>query len=387
MNGSYGNNNGFIVRLRGLPWNTTQVEVQNFLQGCNVHQTNFVLNDQGRATGECFVILESQEDVDNAKNFHQKNIGSRYIEVFESNSEEMNQTVKNNNNNNNNNNIHQNNENNPSNPSTENWREPVVRLRGLPYNSSKEDVQGFFEGLDIAQNGVHISSSKPAGEAFVAFVNMDNALRALEFNRMNMGHRYIEVFKSTYAEARASIMNDTQSMARQRGGNGGNNGPNQNYGSQREANFSGNSDSISGDGYNNNVNQYNGPPSNNYNYYGGGGNGSGGGGNYPANNQMGGGGGGGVKRPMSVSFTMKIRGVPFEAGEKEVFEFFAPVVPIRLEQENTPRGKPPIWYAEFGSREEATEALTYHKKYMGTRYIELLPLYDDGGNRSKMVRT
>jgi hypothetical protein len=45
-------------------------------------------------------------------------------------------------------------------------------------------------GLDIAQNGVHISSSKPAGEAFVAFTNMDNALRALEYNRMNMGHRY-----------------------------------------------------------------------------------------------------------------------------------------------------------------------------------------------------
>ena len=79
------------------------------------------------------------------------------------------------------------------------------------------------------------------------------------------------------------------------------------------------------------------------------------------------------------------------------------MVPIRLEQENTPRGKPPIWYAEFGSREEATEALTYvpsfdsdlhsprslssfHKKYMGTRYIELLPLYDDS-NRSKMART
>jgi len=166
-------------------------------------------------------------------------------------------------------------------------------------------------------------------------------------------------------------MNDTQSMARQRGsgGGGGGSGSNQNYGSQRQGNFGG------GGGFNN---QYDGPPSNNYNSYGGGGN------NYSMNNQMG--GSGGVKRPMSVSFTMKIRGVPFEAGEKEVFEFFSPVVPIRLEQENTPRGKPPIWYAEFGSREEATEALTYHKKYMGTRYIELLPLYDDG-NRSKMVRT
>ena len=87
------------------------------------------------------------------------------------------------------------------------WREPVIRLRGLPYNSSKEDVTNFFSGtceygyrregkidegrrwlkvgslfsafrrgtrshlylgltqlvgLDIAQNGVHISSSKPA---------------------------------------------------------------------------------------------------------------------------------------------------------------------------------------------------------------------------------
>lgn len=45
-------------------------------------------------------------------------------------------------------------------------------------------------GLDIAQNGVHISSSKPAGEAFVAFTNMNNALRALEYNRKNMGRRY-----------------------------------------------------------------------------------------------------------------------------------------------------------------------------------------------------
>jgi hypothetical protein len=37
---------------------------------------------------------------------------------------------------------------NPSNSSSnnDNWREPVVRLRGLPYNSSKEDVTKFFEG-------------------------------------------------------------------------------------------------------------------------------------------------------------------------------------------------------------------------------------------------
>jgi len=59
-------------------------------------------------------------------------------------------------------------------------------------------------------------------------------------------------------------MNDTQSMARQRGGGGG-----------------------GGSGYNHNMDQYNGPPSNNYNSYGRGGN----------NYQMGGGSGGnGMKR-------------------------------------------------------------------------------------------
>jgi hypothetical protein len=127
-------------------------------------------------------------------------------------------------------------------------------------------------------------------------------------------------------------MNDTQSMARQRGSNSGGSGSNQNFGPQRQGSYSGNSGGGGGDGYNNNgnMNQYDSPPSNNYNSYGGNGNS---GNNYPMNNQM---GGGGVKRenikkwkmfnsryslgPMSVPFTMKIRGVPFEAGEKEVFE-------------------------------------------------------------------
>jgi hypothetical protein len=59
----------------------------------------------------------------------------------------MGQMVKNNNNNNNN--AHQNNENNSANTNNENWREPVVRLRGLPYNSSKEDVVRFFDGTYI----------------------------------------------------------------------------------------------------------------------------------------------------------------------------------------------------------------------------------------------
>jgi heterogeneous nuclear ribonucleoprotein F/H len=158
-------------------------------------------------------------------------------------------------------------------------------------------------------------------------------------------------------------MVDTQSMARQKG----NNAP------QRQGSYTGNNTTMNaGNNYNNNnINQYDNtppppPPSNNYDTSSGNGN------NYSMNNNNNNSGSGSVKRSMSTSFTMKMRGVPFEAGEKEIYDFFNPVVPIRLEQETTPRGKPPIWYAEFGSREEATEAMTFHKQYMGTRYIELL---------------
>ena len=79
MNGSYGNNNTnqFIVHLRGLPWNTARSEIEKFLQGCKIRQVNFATNDSGRATGDCFVVFESQEDLDIAKNFHQTNLGSR----------------------------------------------------------------------------------------------------------------------------------------------------------------------------------------------------------------------------------------------------------------------------------------------------------------------
>jgi hypothetical protein len=58
-----------------------------------------------------------------------------YIEVFDSNAEAMSEATKNSNTND-----------STNQQDNDSWYEPVVRLRGLPYKSSKEDVIKFFDG-------------------------------------------------------------------------------------------------------------------------------------------------------------------------------------------------------------------------------------------------
>jgi heterogeneous nuclear ribonucleoprotein F/H len=74
------------VKARGLPWSATPRDVVNFFDTSNIiggHSgVHFVINMDGRATGQCYVEMESQEDVEAALAKHKEKIGARYIEVF-----------------------------------------------------------------------------------------------------------------------------------------------------------------------------------------------------------------------------------------------------------------------------------------------------------------
>nr|XP_033797495.1 heterogeneous nuclear ribonucleoprotein H3 isoform X5 [Geotrypetes seraphini] len=126
---------GHVVRVRGLPWSCSQQEVLDFFSECSIvdglNGIRFTISKEGRPSGEAFIELESADDVTKALAKDRKYMGHRYVEVFKSNNTEMEWVLK---------------HNSPN--EIDNDTDGTVRLRGLPFGCSKEEIVQFFSGYD-----------------------------------------------------------------------------------------------------------------------------------------------------------------------------------------------------------------------------------------------
>ena len=78
----------------------------------------------------------------------------------------------------------------------------IMKLRGLPFSTTPEQLLQFFQGFDIPKGvgGVHMvlgGNSRPNGEAFVEFGSEEHAEAAMTKDKQTIGTRYVEVFRST----------------------------------------------------------------------------------------------------------------------------------------------------------------------------------------------
>lgn len=76
----------------------------------------------------------------------------------------------------------------------------VVRTRGLPWQSSDQDIARFFKGLNVAKGGVALCLSPQGrrnGEALVRFENREHRDLALRRHKHHIGQRYIEVYRAS----------------------------------------------------------------------------------------------------------------------------------------------------------------------------------------------
>jgi len=346
-----------IIKARGLPWSATATEVMEFFSSSNVvggeSGVHFLTTYDGRPAGACYVELESQEDLDSALEMNKKNMGKRYIEVYEASRDDMDGDLSKGKN---------------TGGSGDGDDDAVVKLRGLPFSATKQDVMDFFGGLEIESNGVLMINDfqgRPKGECYVQFTTTAGSTKGLEKNKSNMGHRYIEVFPSTMDEARNAQSQMSFAGPPMRGGRGGPGGPMRGGMGMRPSPYERMGGGGGMGGYGGGMGGYGGGMGGGRGGYGGG---MGGRGGYGGGMGMGGGRGG----PRGGS-TLKMRGLPFRVTEQEIAEWFSSVadpidIQIKYNHEGRPSGEAAV---TFGSEAEAKNALQKDKQNMQHRYIEL----------------
>lgn len=139
-----------IIKLRGLPWNSTVKDILDFLKDCEVADGEksvhlAISHRDGRPNGEAYVEMATLGDVDKAFEYNKNVLGHRYIEskssnwndsqlhslqlcfvlVFNAKAEEFDTCVRRQN-------LVQ--------------QDTFIKLRGLPFSCKCDDIEQFFEG-------------------------------------------------------------------------------------------------------------------------------------------------------------------------------------------------------------------------------------------------
>jgi hypothetical protein len=95
-----------------------------------------------------------------------------------------------------------------------------IRLRGMPYSASVEDIMKFLGALSyhILPHGIHMvlnQQGRPSGDAFIQMDSPENAQQAsLDVNKggchkKHMGERYVEVFQCSVDEMNLVLLGGT----------------------------------------------------------------------------------------------------------------------------------------------------------------------------------
>ncbi|XGW20390.1 hypothetical protein V3C99_003857 [Haemonchus contortus] len=193
----------------------------------------------------------------------------------------------------------------------------VVKCRGLPYSCTEDQLRKFFGDTGISKVNLIMRDGRAAGDAFVHFSNEDDYKHALKKDREHLGHRYIEVMPADEESSRASARERDRGRDRDRDRRDRSWGP-YSRGMSRggPVGYSGNGEGV-----------------------------------------------------------VRLRGLPYGARERDIYDFFAPlqIVPdgILLPDERIASKTNGEAYVVFADQETADRALMRHMKNMQHRYIEV----------------
>ncbi|RNE98436.1 putative heterogeneous nuclear ribonucleoprotein H/F [Trypanosoma conorhini] len=186
-----------VLRLHGLPYSVQEETIRAFFADFELADEDAVLHfTDGLHRGTGFVRLKKAEDMEEAiRRLHRHHIDSnRYVELTASSEEERQRTLE---------------------QQEQGCKTQVLRLRGLPFTSTEEDVREFIKSVpgvtrvDICRD----LEGRNTGDAFIQLSTEEDVEVAKQLHNKTMGSRYIEVLPSTMYD-RDAIMRAASLRAR-----------------------------------------------------------------------------------------------------------------------------------------------------------------------------
>ncbi|CAM9272012.1 unnamed protein product, partial [Chrysoparadoxa australica] len=210
-----------VIRMRGLPWSASERDIINFFSGLQLKSggVHMVTNREGRASGDAYAVFETAEEAQKALAKDKEKIGNRWIDLFESTMGEMMTCTG-----------------QGMGPGgsggmrggmqrqddaatimgltpAEAMSEVVLKMRGLPFEATKADVEGFFEGLGVEANHIFLITrpdGKASGEAYTVFSTVELAREGLKKDKEKLHERWIDLFPTNrialYQAAGAAVL-------------------------------------------------------------------------------------------------------------------------------------------------------------------------------------
>ncbi|XP_061911893.1 RNA-binding protein 12 [Entelurus aequoreus] len=201
--------NEMFVLLQNLPFPCSEMEIRDFFRGLGVDGVRLLRDGQGRPTGRAMVKFFSPQDGFEALKRGGGMMGQRFIEITlgserqwaglnitmvhtSQQSGKLNREAQD---------QHQHHGNVGRNHQRGRSRSPhrqefCVYLKGLPYETDKNQIKEFFRHLSVVEDNIYIAygpGGRATGEGFLEFKTEQDYKTALSAHLQYMGSRFIQV--------------------------------------------------------------------------------------------------------------------------------------------------------------------------------------------------
>lgn len=234
---------------------------------------------------------------------------------------------------------------------------PSVKLRGLPFSVTEDEIREFLE-CDPTDILMVKRGGRFSGEAFIVLQASHQVDFALQKNKTYMGKRYVEVFRVKKVDYYKAV---TQYMVEDDGGRGQ---PPRGLPYEQQAGPHGGPGGFEEAGP---QLREGGPPR-------------------PAEREHRAAPAAKSTNPADHTGVLKMRGLPFSATKQDIIGWFSDVanlsgdgIHIVINYEGRPAG---VAFVEFETPTEAASAMVKDRAMMGSRYVELFPSSRDEATRT-----